>query len=365
MGLFGFSDPSLTSRKRLIREGITLLLSFVNIQRRRTASNSTPNTMTRSLRSAVAALCLWGIAGVKGEDGVNKFTYPATDGLLWNYRDTVITSYEGNISAPLLYTFCKDSKGTVEQERLDHVNGPNTTASIILDFVVADPIATCWFNIRLDEPDSPVGANSASFQYNSTEGDRKTFSLAPTSTSATSSPTSSSTQSGVSTTNPAIATTSATTPSASASASHTPGLSPGASAGVGVGVGLVGIAIGAGAALFFYRRSRKRGDDDGQGEIAPTKPELMGSSPYPPSAGGSPNVSVSEYPKSGYYAQVPNNEIHEAPAFQDGVVKSELGAPHGPYNDAAAELEQQKFRGTPPVVARQEMEAAPVIHEMP
>ncbi|KAI0886839.1 uncharacterized protein GGS22DRAFT_186913 [Annulohypoxylon maeteangense] len=336
--------------------------------------------MTRSFRSAVTALCLLGIAGVNGDD-VNKFTYPAKDGLQWNYRDTIITSYEGNISAPIMYTFCKNAKGAVEQERIDHVNGPNTTATIILNFQIDKPVSSCWFNIRLDEPNSAVGANSASFQYNSTEGSRKTFSLSPTSTSTststTSSPTSSSTQSGVSTTSPAAASTSATTPSASASSGHTPGLSTGASAGVGVGVGLVGIAIGAGAVAFFYRRSKKRGDgsasgsasgnEKGQGDVDPTKPELMGSSQYPPpSAGGaSPSMIPSEYSKAGYYAQVPNNEIHEAPAFQDGVVKSNLGSPYIPYHEAAAGLEQQKFRDTPSAVPRQEMEATSVVHEMP
>lgn len=58
------------------------------------------------------------------------------------------------------------------EERYDHVNGPNTTAAIILDFVVDKPITSCWFNIRFDKPDSAVGANSVNFQYNSTEGER-------------------------------------------------------------------------------------------------------------------------------------------------------------------------------------------------
>lgn len=70
--------------------------------------------MTRSLRSAVAALCLLGIRVVNGDD-VNKFTYPTEEGLKWNYRDTIITAYEGNISAPVMYTFCGDSKGNVER----------------------------------------------------------------------------------------------------------------------------------------------------------------------------------------------------------------------------------------------------------
>ncbi|KAI1439438.1 hypothetical protein F5Y02DRAFT_405755 [Annulohypoxylon stygium] len=331
--------------------------------------------MTRSLRSAVAALCLLGIRVVNGDD-VNKFTYPTEEGLKWNYRDTIITAYEGNISAPVMYTFCGDSKGNVEQERYDHVNGPNTTAAIILDFVVDKPITSCWFNIRFDKPDSAVGANSVNFQYNSTEGERKTFSLAPTSTSTSSSPTSTSTQSGVSTTNPAISATSTTNPSASAAPSHTPGLSTGASAGVGVGVGLVGVAIGAGLVAFIYRRRKKRGvADDGSEKggagggpgVASTPPELMGSSQYPPpSAGAPPSTMASTDPtKAGYYAQVPNSEIHEAPAFQDGVVKAELGAPYVPYHDAAAGAQQQKYRDTPSIAPTQEMEAISVVHEMP
>ncbi|XDG05382.1 hypothetical protein ABKA04_004997 [Annulohypoxylon sp. FPYF3050] len=349
--------------------------------------------MTRSLRSAVAVLCVLGIRGVNGDD-VNKFTYPTEDGLQWNYRDTIITSYEGNISAPVMYTFCGDSKGNVEQERYDHVNGPNTTAAIILDFVVDKPITSCWFNIRLDKPDSAVGANSVNFQYNSTEGERtkasgspirpgplarfglKTFSLAPTSTSTSGSPTATSTQSGVSTTNPAISATSTTNPSASAAASHTPGLSTGASAGVGVGVGLVGVAIGAGLVAFIYRRRKKRGVADDSSEkggagggpgVASTPPELMGSSQYPPPSAGAPpsTMASTDHTKAGYYAQVPNSEIHEAPAFQDGVQKAELGAPYVPYKDAAAGAEQQKYRDTPSIAPTQEMEAISVVHEMP
>ncbi|KAI2471572.1 hypothetical protein F4781DRAFT_102529 [Annulohypoxylon bovei var. microspora] len=321
--------------------------------------------MTRSFRSAVAVLCLVGIIGVNGEDDVNKFTYPTADGLQYSYRDTIITAYEGNISAPLLYTFCRDAQGNIDQERLDHVNGPNTTASIILDFTVDKPAAFCWFNIRLDEPDSSVGANSVGFQYNSTEGERKTFSLSsatsststststssPTSSSTSSSPTSSSTQSGVSTTNPTIASTSATIPTSSASASHSPGLSPAASAGVGVGVGLVGIAIGAGAVAFFFRRRKRRGG--GQEQVAPSD-----SSQFPPTVGAPPSMMTSEYPKSGYYAQVPNNGIHEAPAFQDGVIKNP-GSPYVPYDASAA-------GGGAPVAPRHEMDGTSnVLHEMP
>ncbi|KAI1456040.1 hypothetical protein F4805DRAFT_249021 [Annulohypoxylon moriforme] len=306
--------------------------------------------MARSFRSAVVALYLWSITVVNGEDGVNKFLYPVegsvADDQQWHYRDTIITSYEGNISAPLLYTFCKDDQGDVSQERLDHVNGPNTTASIILDFIVDSPVTSCWFNIRLDEPGSSVGANSASFPYNSTEGERKTFSLAPTSTSASSSPTASSTQSGViTTTTPADASTSAEAPYASGPRpGHGPGLSPVASAGVGVGVGLVGAAIGAGAVAFLYRRRRnkKRGAGAGAGpgdDSAPMKPEPMGLSQYPPS------IVDSEYSKSVYNcAQAPNNEIHEAPAHQDGAFKSELDSK--------------------PVVARHEMDATSVVYEL-
>ncbi|KAI1087404.1 hypothetical protein F5B19DRAFT_500037 [Rostrohypoxylon terebratum] len=322
--------------------------------------------MTRSSRFAVVALCVLGIGGVNGDD-VNKFTYPAQDGLKYNYRDTILTSYEGNITSPVMYTFCQNSEGNVEQELYNHVNGPNTTAAILLDFTVDKSVTSCWFNIRLDETGSSVGANSANFQYNSTEGERKTYSLAPTSTSTSGSPT------ATSTTNPAIASTSASTASASASASNSSGLSTGASAGVGVGVGLVGVALGAAAVFFCYRRRKKRGVVDDSNEkggaggpggpdgpdVSSAPSELMGSSQYPPSAGVPPST------KAGYYAPVPNSEIHEAPAFQDGVQKAELATPFVPYKDAGAGVQQQKFHDTPSIAPTQEMEDTSVVHEMP
>ncbi|KAI1100899.1 hypothetical protein F4804DRAFT_317646 [Jackrogersella minutella] len=258
--------------------------------------------MTHTFNLAVVVLGFLSIIGVNGDD-VNKFTYPMEEDLSLNKGDTIIAAYEGNISAPCLYTWCKDSAGNIELEQLDRVGGPNTTAPINLNFTRTD-VVRCWFNIRLDETNSDVGANSVGFWYNSTEGDRKTFSSSSATSSTSSSSSPSSTESGVSTI-PTAGSTSSTIPSpspdSSAPTSPNPGLSTGAQAGTGVGAGVAGIAIGAAAVAFLYRRQRKRGAD-------PSDNAPSASSHYPPTA-GVPSM-VSENPKPGYY---PFNNICEAP----------------------------------------------------
>ncbi|KAI0381423.1 hypothetical protein F5Y04DRAFT_81806 [Hypomontagnella monticulosa] len=293
--------------------------------------------MARSFNLAVALLWLLSISGVKGEDDVNRFTYP-TASLSFNYLDTVEVAYVGNISKPLLYTFCRNGNGNVRQQRIDHPNGPNATAPIKLNFTMDVEIANCWFNIRLD-PSNIIGANSENFRYNSTEANQKTFSLssATSSTSSTSSnspgPTAGLTQSGV-TTDSTIASTDQATPSPSASVAASPGLSTGAQAGIGVGVGLVGIAIGAAAVALVFRRRRMRGGE-GSGQNA-----VSNSSHYPPTTGAS-NM----------------NEL-----FQDDASKP--GSVSVPYAPSSVDLDGQKFRGAP-TASRYELDGAPPLREMP
>lgn len=219
-------------------------------------------------------------------------------------------------------------------------------------------MTTCWFNIRLNQPNSAVGGNSPNFQFNSTEGNRKTFSLASATSPTSSSP--ASTHSGVST-NPTISSTSGATPAtpttpstsqdSSASANH-PGLSTGAQAGIGVGVGVAGIATGAAAVALVYRRRKKRGGS-GPGENA-----FSGSSQYRPTTTPPPNTisSSSPYQKPEYYAQFPNNYTHEA-QFQDS---SKLGQNFVAY-DGWVGSEAQKFRGAP-IGSRHEMDGTSSIH---
>ncbi|KAI1413352.1 hypothetical protein F5Y13DRAFT_161151 [Hypoxylon sp. FL1857] len=258
------------------------------------------------------------------------------------------------------------------EKRLDHPGGFDSTAPILLNFTMNKDVTNCWFNIRLDEPDSAVGANSPNFQFNSTKGGQKTFSLGSATSPTSSSP--ASTQSGVSA-NPTVSSTSGATPSApspspdsSASAARS-GLSTGAQAGIGVGVGLAGIAIGAAAVALVYNRRRKQrgGGGDGPGENA-----FSGSSQYRPTAAPSPNAIITSsssppYQKSGYYAQVPNSDIHEA-QFQDAASKLQLGQVYVAY-DRSVGQDAQKFRGAP-IGSRHEMDGTPAnafgnVHEMP
>ncbi|KAI1377989.1 hypothetical protein F4677DRAFT_443907 [Hypoxylon crocopeplum] len=319
--------------------------------------------MARSFGLVVVALWLLNVAGVNGQqdNNPNRFTYPAVESLPFNYLDTIEVSYDSNITSPILYTFCRSENGDIQQERVDYPGSFNASAFVELNFTVDVEVAGCWFNIRLDEPNSAVGANSANFRYNSTEAERKTFSLdSPTSsTSGTSTSTPASTagptQSGVDT-NPAAESTSATipspspSPSPSASASPSPGLSTGAQAGIGVAAGLAGVAIGAVAVVLVLRRRKKRGGD-GPKDVASS-----GSSHYPPTAGASDMTSSSQDPRLSYYAQVPSSEM------QHGSKSGSMLVSHTP----AIDTDGQKYGGALPVPgARHEMDGTPAPYEMP
>ncbi|KAI0838385.1 hypothetical protein F5Y06DRAFT_267985 [Hypoxylon sp. FL0890] len=312
--------------------------------------------MARPFHLKFVALGLLSISGTKGNDGVNRFTYP-TESLTFNYLDTVQVAYKGNISKPLMYTWCRNAAGDVVQKLLDHTGDFNSTAPIQLDFTVDTEVANCWFNIRLDQPGSAVGANSPGFKFNSTEGDQKTFSLASaTSTTSTTSTTPASTQSGVST-NPTASSTPAPTPAPSPSpnqnSSAHSGLSTGAQAGIGIGAGLVGIAIGAAAAAMVYRLRNKRGDGPGDNAFS-------GSSQYRPTTGSPPVLNSSLYQEAGYYAQVPIREAQ----FQDS---SKPGQTFVAYDGSIPQgQDAQKFRGAP-FGLRHEMDgsSASNVHEMP
>lgn len=297
--------------------------------------------MARSFNFAVVLLWILSVWGVRGVDDFNHFTYP-TASLSFNYLDTVKVAYEGNISKPLLYTFCRNKAGNVRQQRTDHVNGPNATAPIKLNFTMDAEVTNCWFNIRLD-PSNIVGANSENFRFNSTKANQKTFSLdsatsSTTSTSSTSNspgPTTGPTQSGVDT-DSTVASTDQATPSPSPSASASPsGLSTGAQAGIGVGVGLAGIALGAAAMVLVLRRRRVRGSD-GSGENA-----VSTSTHYPPTTGAS---NMSER------------------FLQDDVSTS--GPIFVSHTPSVVDLDSQKFRGAP-TASRYELDGAPPLREMP
>ncbi|OTB00306.1 hypothetical protein M426DRAFT_324355 [Hypoxylon sp. CI-4A] len=312
------------------------------------------------MRSFGLAVLLWLLGVVeasirRGEGSdVNNFTYP-TESLTFNYLDTIIVSYESNISAPSLYTWCLYSGGDINQKRLDHVQGFDATATIKLNFTLNSQVTTCWFDMKSDEPDRAFGFNSPSFQYNSTVGEEKTLSLgsatSSTPTSTSSSP--ASTQSGVSTGSTETSMPSPTlTPDSSESTSAHSGLSTGAQAGIGVGVGLVGIAIGGAAVAFYLRRRNRRGGDERGNNL----------SHFPPPTAETP-------PKSDYYAQVPTYDVHEAPARGIHEAPSQNTVASMPVKsfdpvESTIGIDKQKFRGTP-TLSRQEMDGAPTtFHEM-
>ncbi|KAI2606728.1 hypothetical protein GGR54DRAFT_619885 [Hypoxylon sp. NC1633] len=332
--------------------------------------------MSRSFGVAVVVLCVLSIAGgIDGQSNPNQITYP-TQPLSLHYLDTVEVTYNSNISSPSLYTWCRSGEGNVQQKRLDHPGGFNGSASVELNFTVDIEVATCWFNIRVRNLSSTIGANGKAFQFNSTEGERKIFSLDSAPSSSSNTPTSTSTStpspSGVGTT-PDVASTSALTPSpsqsASASASGSPGLSTGAQAGIGVGAGIVGVVIGAAVVAFVYRRRRKWGD--GSGETTSS-----GSLQYPPTAGPPTKVSSSpQDPRLGYYEQGPN--VMQAPQQPQQQLQQPFQQPFQDVSElertyvthkGPVEPDGVKYGGALPVPgARHEIDGIPVSppQEMP
>ncbi|KAI0131790.1 hypothetical protein BJ170DRAFT_717551 [Xylariales sp. AK1849] len=306
---------------------------------------------SRHLYLGAVVLGLLTAATVQEDDSVT-FLFP-TKGLTFYSNDTVNITYESSFSAPLLYTFCRETDGkTVSQKRIDHVGGFNASALVKLDFDYNSP---CWFDLKPNSTGS--GANSPGFTLLAEQQSQATVGLGssistPTSTSATA--TTSATNAGSSATRTNIVTNAASTstaaPAASASgdSSSSGGLSVGGQAGIGVGAGIAGIGMCVLAAVLFKRR---RGRDRGLQEKVDTA--------LPPATPGSA-ASPSYYPASSH----PGSNYNPESVYGSSLVSTSAVA-NDPTKYAGFPIQQQHViheMGYMP--ARQELDATQVVHEL-
>ena len=147
------------------------------------------------------------------------------------------------------------------EDKIDDAAPKNGSQEVKINFNLdADD---CWFNLRDNDDEENLGANSPHFAVSSDERSQTTLGLgeetttAPTS-SSTSSEEPSSTASKEETTTSSAGGNESEDPSASSSGSD--GLSTGAKAGIGVGVALGVIGIIALAGAFFMMRRKKRNE---------------------------------------------------------------------------------------------------------
>lgn len=285
-------------------------------------------------------LCMSTVKSASVESNGVQFLYP-TKGVTLHYNDYVQVQWTSNFSDPWLFTFCSNSdndvsrksprgqessthnqcvpdekkcgqntdyKSTKTEKHSSEVGAYNNTFTLKLDWSGSD--TPCWFDLKPNSTAPPsTGANSDGWSFDVSQRAETTVGLnSPSSTSGSASTATAGTT--ASSTTP----TASPTSSASSSASSSTGLSTGAQAGIGVGVAVVGIALGAVAAVFFMRRrkaARRRetgaaieGGRPGEGYVgggAETKHYAPGQRP------------VSEVPGSHYVPQeLPSSNRQQA-----------------------------------------------------
>lgn len=166
-------------------------------------------------------------------------------------------SHRSNIKMRTLATYLRE----LEKQK-QGVGSNNNTATVKLDWSGSD--TPCWFDLK---PNSSAavgaGANSDQWSFDVSQRAATTVGLE----SAT--PTSGSTSAGTTTSVADSSTTSTSNPTQS---SNPGALSTGAQAGIGVSVGILGITLGAAAAMIYMRRRglNKRTQTAAATEAGPT-----------------------------------------------------------------------------------------------
>jgi hypothetical protein len=157
-------------------------------------------------------------------DGKNEITYPDTS-LSLNYKDKVVVSYETDYETPWMYIFCDD--GTLQEiiyyAPSDLLEKTSITFELSYDYM---PTGTCFFNLRPSQRESNdndiVGATSSDFDYDSDEGDSKTYSIGSGSNETITTATTSSSISRPTNATATTSTTKSTTSTTSTEVTETP-----------------------------------------------------------------------------------------------------------------------------------------------
>ncbi|KAH8177173.1 hypothetical protein LIA77_02255 [Sarocladium implicatum] len=195
--------------------------------------------------------------------------YPSEEGLKFYQRDAVTVSYISDIEKPSLWTFClegpEDAQEIILKDKIDDAAPKNGSQEVKINFNTdADE---CWFNIRDNDDEGNLGANSPHFSVSSDERSQTTLGLGaetttapPSSSTSSDEPSSTGTQEQTTTSGAAGGDTDGASDGDSGSSSGGGGLSTGAKAGIGVGVALGIIGIIALAGTFFLMRRKKRSE---------------------------------------------------------------------------------------------------------